>query len=488
MAYGVFSVSPSGLEDLLIQRLPQFAALRQSHQHHIAKMLWDFANNRYKHIQYDGAAMSVEYMDALWGNRRIRNRVVRDFFTNIQGGNDTHLMSSFNPYDFLGKVLVEFLEDPTPIDFLVDDKRMKMPPNPILSRAASDDPKVTHAKKSKWQGVSPSPLLPINQEALFAFSSKTADARQRMSALRLLKLSRNTMCPGSVPVLYEQKSTGRLTEVLFGVQSNEREVISAALHGMWDYDLQNAHFSIFSEWAKRLGHATPVVDEYVRNKAQIRKDLSDHCKSELGLIKECLIALLYGAPLNANPEFTEIGKILTKEKAKLFVNDPFVRSLRQEIKSVGEIIVRDTHSNRGCYVNAMQIEAPQTIKKLPTFKLLCHALQGVEALTLKTVLTLHGEDILLCMHDGWISRKKLNCNDLETTIFHATGFELKIEEKQLPKYMPIEGAEPAWPFSDSTPSERNSLVVSASSDWNTKDGVHGRVTRPDTKRRSNTTP
>lgn len=481
MAYGVFSVSPSGLEDLLIQRLPQFAALRKSHQHHIAKMLWDFANNRYRHSRYEGAAFPVKYMDALWGNRGIRNRIVSDYFSNTQGGIIDHLMSSYTPKDFVGKFLVEFLEDETPIDFMVDGKKMRMPPSPILSRAASDDPEVTHAKKSRWQGVSPSPHVPINQKALFEFSCKTADARQRMSALRLLKLSRNTMCPGQIPVLYEQKSTGRLTEVLFSLQSNEREVISAALHGMWDYDLQNAHFSIFSEWAKRLGHTTPVVDEYVRNKAQIRKELSEHCKSELDLVKECLIALLYGAPLNANPEFTEIGKILSEEKAKLFVDHPFVKSLRQEIKSVGEVIVRDTHSNRGCYVNAMQIEAPQLVKKLNTFKLLCHALQGVEALILKTVITLHGEDILLCMHDGWVSRKRLNCSELENAIFTATGFELKIEEKQLPKYLPVEGDEPAWPFSYSSPVKHGSFVVSASSDWNTKDGVRGIVSRPDTK-------
>jgi len=51
--------------------------------------------------------------------------------------------------------------------------------------------------------------------------------------------------------------------------------------------------------------------------------------------------------------------------------------------------------------------------------------------------------------------------------------------------MPIEGVEPAWPFSDLSPVERGSLIISASSDWNTQDGVRGRVTRPDTKFRNN---
>lgn len=483
MSNGVFSVSPSGLEDLLIQRLPQFAALSKSHQHHIAKMLWDFANNRYRHSRYKGAAFPVEYMNALWGNRNTRNRVVRDFFDNIQGGKDSHLISSYTPCDFLGKVLVEFLEDETPIDFMVDGKKMRMPPSPILSRAANNDPEVTHAKKSKWRGVSPSPRVPINQTALFEFSRKTADARQRMSALRLLKLSRNSMCPGLIPVLYEQKSTGRLTEVLFGLQNNEREVISAALHGMWDYDLQNAHFSIFSAWAKKLGHATPVVDDYVSNKAEIRIKLSDHCQTNLDNIKHSLISLMYGAPLNADPDFTSIPKRIGVAEAKLFISHPFVRSLKKEIASVGKYIVNDTYTNRGCYVNAMGIEPPNTGGKTGKFNLLSHGLQGVEALALKTVVSEHQQDILLCMHDGWVSRTKLDCKQLQDSIFRATGFDLGIEEVQLPKYQPPEGAEPAWPFADSTPTN-GGFWISMSSDWNTKDGVSGVISRPDTKHKA----
>jgi len=46
--------------------------------------------------------------------------------------------------------------------------------------------------------------------------------------------------------------------------------------------------------------------------------------------------------------------------------------------------------------------------------------------------------------------------------------------------MSTEGAEPAWPFADSTP-VAGGFHVSGSSDWNTKDGVYGIVSRPDTK-------
>lgn len=481
MANGIPHAFPSGLVEFLRQRVPIYADLSQRHQYNIARMLWDFANNRYQHRIYDGAAFSVEYMRNLWGNLRTRNRVVKEFFPNIQGDNISHLISGFYPYDFLGLVLVDFLEDEIPIDFLDGDKRMRMPPKPILSRAASDDPEVTHAKHSMWEGIRPSSSIPINQDALLEFSRKTTDPREKMSALRLLKLSRNTRSPGSIPVLYEQKSTGRLTEVLFAIQNNQRAVISAALHGYWDYDLNNAHFSILSAWAKKLGQSTPVVDEYLLKRRELRLQLTEHCGAKLEDIKECLIALLYGAPLHTNPDFTEIPKILGKEAAALFTKHPFVKALKKEIASVGKFIVTDTHSSRGCYVNAMGIEAPKH-KNQTTFKLLCHALQGVEALALKSVVAKYGEGILLCMHDGWVSRHRLDCDQLKILIKTATGFELEIEEHQLPKYKPALDGDPAWRFADSTPIT-GGMYISASSNWNTPSNVHGRNTRPDLTRR-----
>lgn len=481
MANGTHHAHTSGLLELLKIRLPMFAALPAHHQQHIARMLWDYANNRYQHIRYSGAAFSAEYMRALWGNLRTRNKVVRDFFTNIQGDNQSHLISSFTPYDFLGQVLVDYLEDETPIDFLDGNKLMRMPPSPIRSRAASDNSDVTHAKHSKWKGVRPSPTIPINQAALLDFARKTTNPRQKMGALRLLKLSRNTRCPGEIPVVYEQKSTGRLTDVLFALQSTQREVISAALHGCWDYDMNNAHFSILSAWAKRLGQSTPVVDEYLRHRRKIRVELAEHCNAELDDIKECLIALLYGGPLQINPDFATIPKILGRDGTILFKSHPFVIGLKNEINRAAKFIVADTHSTRGCYVNAMGIEAKKITKKNPTFNLLCHALQGVEALALKTVVAQHGEDILLCMHDGWVSRRRLDPKKLKKIILAATSFELEIEEQQLPKYHATTEGTFAWNFSDSTPIT-DGLVLTVASQWNAPKNALGRWSRTDLSR------
>ena len=95
MASGLPSVFPTQLVELLVRRLPAFAELSNRHRHNIARMLWDYANNRYQHNKYSGAAFSVGYMEDLWGNRRTRNQVVRNFFSCLQGDNHCHQMSNF---------------------------------------------------------------------------------------------------------------------------------------------------------------------------------------------------------------------------------------------------------------------------------------------------------------------------------------------------------------------------------------------------------
>jgi len=112
------------------------------------------------------------------------------------------------------------------------------------------------------------------------------------------------------------------------------------------------------------------------------------------------------------------------------------------------------------------------------------ALQGVKALALKSVVAHHAEGILLCMHDGWFSRQRLDCDQLKDLVKSATDFELEIEEQQLTKYHPAADSDPAWRFSDSLP-VTGGFYVSASSNWNTPPNVRGRDTRPDITARKN---
>jgi hypothetical protein len=119
----------------------------------------------------------------------------------------------------------------------------------------------------------------------------------------------------------------------------------------------------------------------------------------------------------------------------------------------------------------------------PLMRYLCHGLQGVEALALKTVVEHCGDQILLCMHDGWVARNRLNCQELENLIERQTGFCLGIEEQKLPKYFPKTDGLPFWDFATRPSGESGGLVVSASPQWTLPRHVVGVWTRTDLPRR-----
>ena len=125
-------------------------------------------------------------------------------------------------------------------------------------------------------------------------------------------------------------------------------------------------------------------------------------------------------------------------------------------------------------------------------KLLSHALQGAEAMALKSILEHFGEHILLCMHDGWISEKRLKKADLERIIKTATGFSLEVEEVQIQtfkkdrmhskqpkdtekddKYQLIKNDCLINDGGNTSPPSKPSIILSTRPTWNCPKGVIG---------------
>lgn len=445
---------PKSLINFIEEEHPPFQVLSDVNKRRIAYMLWLWSSERYRHISSRyGSAFSSKFLLNIWGNLATQRKVSAGYFSVGQGGNISGESSSYIPMDFLGRALIRCLESSNS-DTLIElnGYQMKMPRNVILSRASNSDPEVKNAKRSVWVGTACATSVLINAKELSAFMSQTNDLKHQLAALRLLKVSRNLLCEGRIPVQYEQKSTGRLVEVLSNIQNTPREVLSYALHGCWDYDLSNAHFSILKAWSNKLGELTPVIDHYLKNKRQLRREIASDCKSDEADIKECLIALLYGAALSSHEKYASIGRTLGRSKAELFNKHAFVVALNREIKRLRGHIVRNMKQHSGRYCNAMNISVAPNGKKNEQAVLLCHALQGYEALALKTVMDHCGEKILLPMHDGWISSERLDRLELERLIKEATGFDLEVEEKQLPKFPP------KWVDSQTSDVTQNSLV------------------------------
>jgi hypothetical protein len=486
---------PKSLIRHIAEEYLPYQELQTRHQRIIAQMLWMMTQTHYRHLRYTNAiALPKDLIRGLWKTEKVMQRVIQfNYFAVFMGDNLSALCSAYFPEPYMCRALIKTLEHEEPENFIdIEGDALKIPKRPILSRSAKTD----EGKKSnsKWKGVRCKHPIPINIKSLDYFASRTENSRHQMAALRILKEARNISCFGQIPVLYEQKKTGRINEVLSGLQSTPREVVRAAFAGAWDYDISNCHFAILSAWAKNLDQPSPIINFYLTNKKKVRQELAIDCKLDIDLdeaiklVKKCLLSLVYGAVLSNNESRSSIGKTLGKESATKFISNQFVKNLTAEIRSLQKFIISDLPKHAGRYGNHMGIYVDEKNPK----KLLSHALQGAEAIALKSILEHFGEYILLCMHDGWISEKRLKTADLERIIRAATGFSLEVEEVQIPAFKKdrMHSAQAKDPKKDdkyqlvkndclindggnTSPPSKTGIILSIRPSWNCPKGVRG---------------
>lgn len=486
---------PQSLIRHIADEYPPYEELQTRHQRILAQMLWMMTQTQYRHHKYPNAiALPKKLIERLWKTPKVMQRVIQsNYFAVLMGDNFSGYCSAYFPQPYMCRALIKTLEYKEPETFIdIEGDTLRIPKNPILSRSAeTDDGKKSN---SKWKGIKCQNPIPINIESLDYFASSTENSRHQMASLRILKEGRNITCFGKIPVQYEQKKTGRINEILSGLQSTPREVVRAAFAGAWDYDISNCHFAILSKWANKLNHSSPIIDYYLANKKKVRQELAFECKPDLEindairLIKKCLLSLVYGAVLNDDDKRSSIGKTLGKDSASLFVKNQFVKDLKAEISKLQKVILNDLPKHAGRYGNHMDIYTDERNPK----KLLSHALQGAEAMALKSILKHFGEHILLCMHDGWISEKRLKTADLERLIKTATGFSLEVEEVQImpfkkdrmhsreevvalktDKYQLVKNDCLINDARNTSPSSEPSIIVSMRPSWNCPKGVKG---------------
>lgn len=414
---------------------PPFRKLKTSYQYAIAAMLWRWSTVRYRHVKYpDSLFLSKDDVKGLWGHFDTMTRHMgSDYFRVIAKDYENHQTNAYRPFDFLIEILIRFLAERRTVRFL--DKvgnPLKVPTNPIKSLAAPDK-NTGKVKKSVWAGVRCATKIAVDVYSLEFLAESASDPFLRLEAFRLIQMSQNVDSPGFIPLQYEQKSTGRIVEIRSNFQNTPREVLGFALMDRWDYDVENAHFSILAQWATRLGKLTPCIDNYLKNKKQLRDDLAKHCDAPVHAIKEGLIAIIYGVEFTSYAKYTRLGSVFGEASYQKFIGHPEVARLYKEVGTLRQLIVNDMPRRAGGFGNGMGIYVQASNSSGDLKRLLCHALQGAEALALKTILTHYGEHILLAMHDGWVSDVQLPIQAMEEKIEEALGFALRIEECRLPK-------------------------------------------------------
>ena len=202
--------------------------------------------------------------------------------------------------------------------------------------------------------------------------------------------------------------------------------------GMWDYDVENCHFAIIAEMARRAGHECVAIKGYLADKDKIRASIAETIGISINRAKKCLLAVMYGAR-TTEWEKNAIPEAIGKEKAALLYKLPLFADVAADVKLARNAILAKAPLNRqgnlpNAFGKAIRLEAKGKEKAKTPEQRLAHLTQGIEALALKACTDLSPHDIILLQHDGFTASKPLNVKALESAIETATGYKLTLEE------------------------------------------------------------
>jgi len=231
-----------------------------------------------------------------------------------------------------------------------------------------------------------------------------------------------------LPHRYEEGSTGRLHTIgSVSLQNSPREVRQAAMQGCWDYDFENCHYQIFSHLAHKAGCDPVAIDDYLKRKKQIREQLTADIGADIGSIKQCLIALIYGAENSAYWD-AAIPRVLGK-RVKKFESHPIIQGIRADLEQCTDSVISNYPVSR---VNKITNDMGLTIHTSAGDKsVLAHILQGMEARMLQVCRLKLGNKIVLLQHDGFATTTKVSIPPLKKAIYEATGIRMQISEELL---------------------------------------------------------
>jgi len=266
---------------------------------------------------------------------------------------------------------------------------------------------------------------------------------------------------GYVGQLYKERNTGRLFGTggcnLQGLMREQRRILMGGV-GYYEYDMENAHYTILEQYYEMItGNKLKRITKYIQNTKGYRNRLVKETGNSYDVIKQCLIAIIYGAGVNRmfyKKERLAVWDVIQKQTTnrstaeKLwydFTDNIIVRELHTEVDIAYRAIKHSwiaTGSGKGRRLKnvsgktaAIYYEDDNNeLKEKSKGKLLSHFLQGIEARILLGIIREEGKDgFIMPHHDGWVSRINWDTDRLQQLI----GLDTR---KMLLDYNDVRGA------------------------------------------------
>ena len=232
----------------------------------------------------------------------------------------------------------------------------------------------------------------------------------------------------------EDHDTGRLqAQGTLNLQGCMREIRKVALAGMWDVDLDCAHYAILSHMAASIDVKTPAIDHYILSKNEVRQSVGKSAGSHRSA-KEVLTALIYGASLD--PVYGKPGELehlVGKEAIDRIRSNPFLQTSSHDLRKAS-LPVADHSCEISKHKGESTILLPSGrelgIRGKKTSSILSGILSSAESEILRACIG-SGIPIQLCCHDGFVSAYEVDIPALQEHVLAKTGLSMTFTQQQL---------------------------------------------------------
>lgn len=318
---------------------------------------------------------------------------------------------------------------------------LKSVPHPIAAKEDDDDLGVT---ASAWRQAKPFNQVPVDldllrelyehltrmlkpenlaQDDLFLRGEAEDISRRIEWVAQLIRLA-NTDIAGRGFIIhrYAECKTGRLYASGVSLQTAPRIIRKAALHGLYDYDIENCHYSIFEQLASKYGYQAQAVRHYLTHKNETREGIASRVGIKVEQAKMALLALMFGAKTTERPE-NAIPREIGPDKARVLYQDRDFAAIAKDVQRGRDVILKAWPKRRTTLLN--DIGKPVSLKAKPEIRM-AHIIQGIEAMAIRSAIGLYPDEIVLLMHDGFVTTRPIDARAVERRIFDETGYRLEL--------------------------------------------------------------
>lgn len=219
------------------------------------------------------------------------------------------------------------------------------------------------------------------------------------------------------------------------IQNIQRDLRKQAFAGWWDYDIEACAPTLIYQFAVRKYQSMfgdgadpfPAVTRMIADKAAVRAHLVNLLGIDVQQAKEVLAALLFRATLAPSAKarvFSSLGG--DEVRFHKLINDKFIVQLRAEVKSMWGYARSQQIKERGLAGNARPKEPRKSSQKRMKLYL------SLERMVMDAMAAQFPVDLpVVLIHDGFMSKHRLDVAELEKAVLDKTGFVIRLSEMKL---------------------------------------------------------